>query len=83
MTYLGVPLIIKQIGVNNWKVLIDKLKAKVNNWKNRMFSYTERLQLISSKGSQGEVSKGKAKVAWKYIYRSKKEGGLGIKSLGE
>lgn len=31
--------------------------------------------------SQGELKRGSAKVAWKYICLPKSEGGLGIKSL--
>nr|GEZ10111.1 RNA-directed DNA polymerase, eukaryota, reverse transcriptase zinc-binding domain protein [Tanacetum cinerariifolium] len=44
VSYLGVPLITKQIGINECKCLIDK----VNNWKNRMLSYAGRLQLVAS-----------------------------------
>nr|GEW17740.1 RNA-directed DNA polymerase, eukaryota, reverse transcriptase zinc-binding domain protein [Tanacetum cinerariifolium] len=32
--------------------------------------------------NQGELSKGKAKVAWKDIYKPKSQGGLGLKDLG-
>ena len=32
---------------------------------------------------QGDLSKGKAKVAWKSICKPKKEGGLGLKDLSE
>ena len=46
--YLGVPLVTKQISYSDCKCLIDKVKAKVNNWKNRMLSYAGRLQLIVS-----------------------------------
>ncbi|GJW01885.1 RNA-directed DNA polymerase, eukaryota, reverse transcriptase zinc-binding domain protein [Tanacetum coccineum] len=48
VTYLGVPLITKQISANDCKCLIDKINARVNNWKNRMLSYAGRLQLIAS-----------------------------------
>ncbi|GJS86566.1 hypothetical protein Tco_0769202 [Tanacetum coccineum] len=48
VSYLGVPLITKQIGVNECKSLVDKVKAKVNNWKNKMLSYARRLQLVAS-----------------------------------
>ncbi|GJU54600.1 RNA-directed DNA polymerase, eukaryota, reverse transcriptase zinc-binding domain protein [Tanacetum coccineum] len=33
VSYLGVPLITKKIGVKEYKSLVDKVKAKVNNWK--------------------------------------------------
>ena len=111
VTYLGVPLITKQLTFTDCKCLIDKVKIKVSNWKNKLLSYAGRLQLIVSilsamqvywasifvlpkavikdidkllKGflwCQGELSKGKAKVAWKLICRPKCEGGLGIKEL--
>ncbi|GJV71495.1 RNA-directed DNA polymerase, eukaryota, reverse transcriptase zinc-binding domain protein [Tanacetum coccineum] len=113
VSYLGVPLITKHINFNDCKSLIDKVKLKVGDWKNRMLSYAGRLQLISSilssmqvywasvfilpksvikdinkllKGflwCHGELSKGKAKVAWKSVCRPKNEGGLGIKDLGQ
>ncbi|GJY87105.1 RNA-directed DNA polymerase, eukaryota, reverse transcriptase zinc-binding domain protein [Tanacetum coccineum] len=47
VSYLGVPLITKQIGVKECKSLVDKVKAKVNNWKNRLLSYAGRLQLVA------------------------------------
>ncbi|GKC69120.1 RNA-directed DNA polymerase, eukaryota, reverse transcriptase zinc-binding domain protein [Tanacetum coccineum] len=109
--YLGVPLTSKRIGVNDCKILIDKIKGRVNNWKNKCLSYAGRLQLIASilesihvywasvfllpltvvkdinkilKGflwNHGDISKGKAKVAWKNICRPKCQGGLGLKDL--
>ncbi|GJX24112.1 RNA-directed DNA polymerase, eukaryota, reverse transcriptase zinc-binding domain protein [Tanacetum coccineum] len=90
--YLGVPLTSKRLSVNNCKSLLDKIKSKVLNWKNKCLSYAGRLQLIASVlesihvyrdsvfilpktvikdinkllknflWSQGELSKGKAKV---------------------
>ncbi|GJW64567.1 RNA-directed DNA polymerase, eukaryota, reverse transcriptase zinc-binding domain protein [Tanacetum coccineum] len=111
VSYLGVPLITKHLTFTDCKVLIDKVKIKVNDWKNKMLSYAGRLQLIASilssmqvyrasvfmlpksvvndinkllKGflwCQGELSKGKAKVAWKQVCKPKDEGGLGIKNL--
>ncbi|GJU81687.1 RNA-directed DNA polymerase, eukaryota, reverse transcriptase zinc-binding domain protein [Tanacetum coccineum] len=48
MTYLGVPLITKKIGINDCKCLIDRIKARVNSWKNKLLSYAGRLQLITS-----------------------------------
>nr|GEV10586.1 hypothetical protein [Tanacetum cinerariifolium] len=48
VTYLGVPLITKKIGINDCKCLIDIIKARVNSWKNKLVSYAGRLQLIAS-----------------------------------
>ncbi|PWA77554.1 hypothetical protein CTI12_AA223380 [Artemisia annua] len=65
MMYLGVPLITKRFGVKDCKCLLDKI-----------------LRLL--KGflwNKGEVSAGKAKVAWKNICRPKSCGGLGLKVL--
>ncbi|GJV29184.1 reverse transcriptase domain, reverse transcriptase zinc-binding domain protein [Tanacetum coccineum] len=113
VSYLGVPLITKQRSFTDCKCLIDRVKAKVNNWLNRMLSYAGRLQLITSilssmqvywalvfilpktvikdidklfKGflwCQGDLSKGKAKIAWKQVCRTKEERGLGIKDLSK
>ncbi|GJW99860.1 hypothetical protein Tco_0183774 [Tanacetum coccineum] len=110
--YLGVPITLKRIGVNECICLIDKIRNKILNWKNKCLSYTGRLLLIASvlesihvywafvfllpktvikdinkllKGflwNQGELSRGKAKVAWKTICRPKSQGGLGLKDLG-
>ncbi|GKB45459.1 RNA-directed DNA polymerase, eukaryota, reverse transcriptase zinc-binding domain protein [Tanacetum coccineum] len=45
--YLGVPLTSKRIGVKNYKSLIDKVKSRVSNWKNKCLSYAGSLQLIA------------------------------------
>nr|GEV54699.1 RNA-directed DNA polymerase, eukaryota, reverse transcriptase zinc-binding domain protein [Tanacetum cinerariifolium] len=39
VTYLGVPFISKQIGINDCKRLLNKVKDKVLNWKNKMLTY--------------------------------------------
>ncbi|GKF68993.1 hypothetical protein Tco_0198672, partial [Tanacetum coccineum] len=48
VSYLGVPLITKHLTFTDYKVLINKVKIKVNDWKNKMLSYAGRLQLIAS-----------------------------------
>ncbi|GJT08316.1 RNA-directed DNA polymerase, eukaryota, reverse transcriptase zinc-binding domain protein, partial [Tanacetum coccineum] len=45
--YLGVLLIAKRLSVKDCGSLIDKIKSKVKNWKNRCLSYAGRLQLIA------------------------------------
>ncbi|GJY22644.1 RNA-directed DNA polymerase, eukaryota, reverse transcriptase zinc-binding domain protein [Tanacetum coccineum] len=46
--YLGVPLVSKKISVKDCKNLVDKVKARVNDWKNNSLSYARRTQLIAS-----------------------------------
>ncbi|GJZ72789.1 RNA-directed DNA polymerase, eukaryota, reverse transcriptase zinc-binding domain protein [Tanacetum coccineum] len=48
MKYLGVPLLTKCLGVNDCKVLIEKVKTRIGDWENRCLSYAGRVQLISS-----------------------------------
>ncbi|GJU01500.1 RNA-directed DNA polymerase, eukaryota, reverse transcriptase zinc-binding domain protein [Tanacetum coccineum] len=48
MKYLGVPLITKRLGIKNCKVLVDKVRDRISNWKNKCLSYDGRLQLIAS-----------------------------------
>ena len=43
VSYLGVPLITKQLTFADCKCLIGKVKARVSNWKNKMLSYAGRL----------------------------------------
>ncbi|GJS48186.1 hypothetical protein Tco_0598307 [Tanacetum coccineum] len=48
MKYLGVPLIAKKLGVNDCKILVNKVSEKINCWKNKVLSYAGRIQLIAS-----------------------------------
>ncbi|GKB79744.1 RNA-directed DNA polymerase, eukaryota, reverse transcriptase zinc-binding domain protein, partial [Tanacetum coccineum] len=48
MKYLKVPLLAKCLGISDCKQLVDKVKDRIGDWKNRFLSYAERLQLISS-----------------------------------
>lgn len=111
MRYLGVPLISKRLGLKDCKALIDKIKNKVNHWRNKSLTYAGRLLLISSVlesiqaywcsvfllpkeviksinivlknflWSHNDMTKGKAKVAWKSVCKPKCKGGLGPKDL--
>ncbi|GJV77011.1 hypothetical protein Tco_1508595 [Tanacetum coccineum] len=83
--YLGVPLITKKISSIDCKPLIDKVRNRVLDWRNKSLSYSGRLQLISSVlrflWCQRELTKGKAKISWKSVCKPKEQGGLGIKNL--
>lgn len=46
--YLGVPLISKRLGIDECRLLIEKVKHKVEDWKNKYLSYAGRLQLNAS-----------------------------------
>ncbi|GKA46941.1 RNA-directed DNA polymerase, eukaryota, reverse transcriptase zinc-binding domain protein [Tanacetum coccineum] len=46
--YLGIPLLAKRLGINDCKCLVEKVKNKVQDWKNKVLSYAGRLQLIAS-----------------------------------
>ncbi|GJV98289.1 RNA-directed DNA polymerase, eukaryota, reverse transcriptase zinc-binding domain protein [Tanacetum coccineum] len=48
MKYLGVPLITKNIGTVECNQLVERVKQKVNDWKNKGLSYAGRLQMIAS-----------------------------------
>ncbi|GJU01457.1 RNA-directed DNA polymerase, eukaryota, reverse transcriptase zinc-binding domain protein [Tanacetum coccineum] len=48
MKYLGVPLLAKCLGVNDCRSLIEKVKSRVGDWRNRFLSYAGRVQLITS-----------------------------------
>ena len=48
MRYLGIPLITTRLFVNDCKKLVEKVKTRIADWKNKLLSYAGRLQLISS-----------------------------------
>ncbi|GKB00051.1 RNA-directed DNA polymerase, eukaryota, reverse transcriptase zinc-binding domain protein [Tanacetum coccineum] len=60
--YLGVPLITKKINATDYKPLVEKVKNRVLDWRNKALSYSGRLQLIAS--VLRELTKWKAKVSW-------------------
>ncbi|XP_071688365.1 uncharacterized protein [Rutidosis leptorrhynchoides] len=46
--YLGVPLLAKTLGIADCKEIVDKIRMRIDNWKNKHLSYAGRLQLIAS-----------------------------------
>ena len=46
--YLGVPLVTKRLSVTNCKNLVERVKSRINDWKNKFLSYAGRMQLIAS-----------------------------------
>ncbi|GKC05518.1 RNA-directed DNA polymerase, eukaryota, reverse transcriptase zinc-binding domain protein, partial [Tanacetum coccineum] len=88
---LGIPLLAKKLGINDCKQLVDKVKCKIQDWKNRFLSYAGKLQLIAAvlstmqtywasvlqipKTVVNEIDGILKKFLW--------EGGLGIKHLGD
>ncbi|KAJ9553884.1 LOW QUALITY PROTEIN: hypothetical protein OSB04_017929 [Centaurea solstitialis] len=87
--YLDVPLISTKLFHKDCLVLIDKVRKRVLDWKNKWLSFAGRLQLINSVlasirsflWSSGEAVKGKAKVAWKVVCLPREKGGLGVRDL--
>ncbi|GJZ25060.1 hypothetical protein Tco_0562519 [Tanacetum coccineum] len=45
--YLGVPLVTRRLRVKDCKSLVEKVKGKVGDWKNKFLSYAGRMQLIA------------------------------------
>lgn len=46
--YLGLPLLTKRMGKNDYQPLIEKIKKRISLWTNRFLSMAGRLQLIKS-----------------------------------
>ncbi|GJT10477.1 hypothetical protein Tco_0857519 [Tanacetum coccineum] len=76
--YLGVPLVPSQLLYRDCSELMEKIKGIINDWKNKSLSLAEQA-MRGFLWCQGEMSKGKAKVAWESVCLPKKEGGLGIR----
>nr|GEU59754.1 hypothetical protein [Tanacetum cinerariifolium] len=104
--HLGVPLVPSRLVYRNCLELMERIKKRINDWKNKVLSFAGRTHLIRlvlgsmhvywasifillsslmhdleqvSRGflwCQGEMKRGKAKVAWEVVCLPKKEGGL-------
>ncbi|GJT03162.1 putative RNA-directed DNA polymerase, eukaryota, reverse transcriptase zinc-binding domain protein [Tanacetum coccineum] len=109
--YLGVPLVSSRLIYRDCKELVEKVKSKINDWKNKFLSFAGRVQLVQSVLAsmhiywasvfiipsrilldleqlmcgfiwcQGDMRKGRAKVAWESVCLPKTEGGLGLRKL--
>ncbi|GJR69495.1 RNA-directed DNA polymerase, eukaryota, reverse transcriptase zinc-binding domain protein [Tanacetum coccineum] len=47
MRYLDVPLLAKRLGVKYCQNLLDYVESRINCWRNKLLSYTRRIQLIA------------------------------------
>ncbi|GJT17758.1 hypothetical protein Tco_0876464 [Tanacetum coccineum] len=79
--YLGVPLISSRLLNKDCKILVEKARNRIGDWKNKSLSFSGRLQLCKSVISAMQVYWASAKVAWESICLPKSEGGLGLGSL--
>ncbi|GJX45178.1 RNA-directed DNA polymerase, eukaryota, reverse transcriptase zinc-binding domain protein [Tanacetum coccineum] len=41
--YLSIPLLAKRLGIKDYKQLVDKVKGKIQHWKNKALSYVENV----------------------------------------
>ncbi|GKG32241.1 hypothetical protein Tco_0427191, partial [Tanacetum coccineum] len=41
--YFGVPLISKKLSLSDCKSLIENVETRINNWRNKLFSYAGRV----------------------------------------
>ncbi|GJX76874.1 hybrid signal transduction histidine kinase M [Tanacetum coccineum] len=48
-TYLGIPIGLNMKKADSWKVIMEKFKKRLGNWKTKMISYDGRLTLIKNK----------------------------------
>lgn len=46
--YLGLPLLTKNMSVNDFLPLVEKIRKRIGSWTGRFLSYAGRLQLINS-----------------------------------
>ncbi|GJV30013.1 hypothetical protein Tco_1386461 [Tanacetum coccineum] len=81
--YLGVPLVSSRLVFHDCGELMDRIHSRIHNWKSKSLSAAGRLQLLLRNflWSQGDASKGKAKVSWEVVCLPKNKGGLGVRLL--
>ncbi|GJR18473.1 putative reverse transcriptase domain-containing protein [Tanacetum coccineum] len=80
--YLGVPLISSRLLYRDCKILVEKLESRASVFilPSRIVHDLEQL-MRGFLWCQGEMKKGKAKVAWDSVCMPKQEGGLGIRRI--
>nr|GEX35131.1 hypothetical protein [Tanacetum cinerariifolium] len=67
--YLGVPLISLRLLDKDCKILVEKTKNIIRDWKNKSLSFARRLQLCQSRDRNGSFSSFSVAKAWEAISR--------------
>ncbi|CAM8975760.1 unnamed protein product [Rhodiola kirilowii] len=88
--YLGLPLTLKSLRKKDCDILIERNTARLDCWSNRLLSRAGRRVLVASVlqamvffwARGNSVKKGGHLVKWSDVCKSKEEGGLGLKDLG-
>nr|GEU87601.1 hypothetical protein [Tanacetum cinerariifolium] len=87
--YLGLPLISTRLFKHHCSGLIDNVKKRLMNWRNKALSFAAIIAKIDQLmcgflWSHGELKRGHAKVRWKDVWCLKNQGGLGgLDDMGE
>ncbi|GJU13846.1 hypothetical protein Tco_1136242 [Tanacetum coccineum] len=82
--YLGVPLISTRLLNRDYTILVERVLNRIGDWKKNRYPLRDVFNWQHMRGflwCNGELKRGKAKVAWDAICLLKHEGGLGIRSL--
>lgn len=48
ITYLGVPLHCRRLKTEDWKIIINKIQKKLDNWKDKILSLGDRVILVNA-----------------------------------
>nr|GEY60741.1 probable ADP-ribosylation factor GTPase-activating protein AGD14 isoform X1 [Tanacetum cinerariifolium] len=76
--YLGVPLVPSHLVYRDCTELLERVKKRIYDWKNKSLSIAGRAQLIRGfLWCQGDMQRGKEKVAWESVCLPKSKRGLG------
>ncbi|XP_042974644.1 uncharacterized protein LOC122306276 [Carya illinoinensis] len=78
--YLGLPALIGRSKNATFKSIIDRIKSRVGNWKNKFLSHADKEILLKAVGHLQNERK-LHWVSWGQIGRSKATGGLGFRDL--
>ncbi|GJZ77252.1 reverse transcriptase domain, reverse transcriptase zinc-binding domain protein [Tanacetum coccineum] len=80
--YMGVPLVSSHLIFCDCQELIEKVKHRISDWKNKSLPTADIEQLMRGfLWNQGNTCRGKSKVAWEVVCLPKKKSGLGVRHI--
>ncbi|XP_028081075.1 uncharacterized protein LOC114282560 [Camellia sinensis] len=82
-TMSGLPLGANPRKQSTWNPVVQKVKKKLSSWKRKLLSYAGSQVAVIFSVEKNVNKKKMHLVKWKEITKSKSQGGLGLRDLGE